>query len=141
MLSIGTMNMRYKSDEIDKVQVLYRIKVADENLSGTGKFDINADDFDKGTNHIKQLSESHFTEKVEELKWKIEEVDIDDDEDEPSPGDDEPVVVIFSGKTKNRELKVTGNFEMSIDEYEGNKTLDALKDKAKEYTIDKGLED
>lgn len=141
-ISIGTMNMRYKSDEIDKVQVVYRIKTEDENLSGTGKFEIEVDDFDKGTSHIKNLAGEHYEKELEAMKIKIEEVDIGYDEgDNPDKEDDDPVVVIFSGKTKNRELKITGNFELSIDEYEDNRAVKDLLNKAKNYAKEKAFHD
>lgn len=131
---INNMNMRYKNDELDKVQIFYRIKVEDENLSGSGKFDIEPSEFDKGTEHIISLSENHLIDKIDLSNVQIMEVDVNnDDGGETHVKDDEPVIVIFNAKTKNRDLKVTGNFALSIDEYEDNKDIKSLTNRAVEY--------
>lgn len=142
-ITLNHMNMKYKNNDLDKVQVMYRIAVENEDLSGRGQVEISPKDFDEGKSRIVELAKEHFFDKLDGMEWKIEEMSINENEEKDfdKPEVDYPVNVVFSGKSKYRELKVNGNFYMSIKEYEENSGNLDLKEKAKEYTEDISLED
>lgn len=142
-ITLNHMNMKYKNNDLDKVQVMYRIAVENEDLSGRGQVEISPKDFDEGKSRIVELAKEHFFDKLDGMEWKIEEMSINENEEKDfdKPEVDYPVNVVFSGKSKYRELKVNGNFYMSIKEYEENSGNLDLKEKAKEYTEDASLED
>lgn len=123
---INNLDLSYKGNEVDNVRIRYRI--GEGNIRGNGRFSVSSSEYDGSIKNLESICGDHLIKEIDKASVSIESTKVRYDGD--AIGD---ATIHFRANTDNSSLNLTGNYEMSAEDYQENVSPDALKDFTKKY--------
>ncbi|WP_368900609.1 hypothetical protein [Oceanobacillus oncorhynchi] len=123
---INNLDLSHKGGEIDNIRIRYRI--GEGNIRGNGRFSVGASEYGGSIGDLETICNDHLIKEIDKADVSIESTKVRYDGD--AIGD---ATIHFRASTENASLNLSGNYEMSADDYQENVSPDALKDFTKEY--------
>src|SRR5690625_3830954 len=106
-ISVGNMNVRYRNNEVENINIDYNNDINKSSVTGKGKFSIDNSEYSGDINDLHDICKNHALNNISDLSVKIRSINI------VYKGDEiDNVQVIFRAELNENELIFRGDFSM-----------------------------
>ncbi|MCT1575707.1 hypothetical protein M3E13_19510 [Oceanobacillus kimchii] len=133
LFEVRSVNTAILNGEINGVQVVYSAKNESRSAVGNGNYDLTVEEYEgnEAISQLEEISRQKLLELIPTLTFAIRSINTRYREGQLSN-----VQISYGANNETRSASFNGHFDLTEEEHEENKSMDQLKELAKQILTD-----